>query len=236
MLCKKQHRLTSRAYASNDIRGQSDHAQPGHRNITVSHEGIQSDRLSNSMSQTRRRITHVLPHDDTEIRAHPFFKGINWQKLHTTKAPFVPEGLRGADDTKYFEEDSYQISIDNSSSANNDPPPPMVTNAVTPPGRNKEVDSKKRARDKLLRDPVHGQELLALRKEVAFWGYTYRRPKTLDSLSNEVTGRRRVTLAGSAGTTPAAMTRRTMPNCELRVSANDGEYSGSTLNEEMSEI
>ncbi len=38
---------------------------------------------------------------------------------------------------------------------------------------------KKRARDKLLRDPVVGRKVLEIRKKHAFFGYTYRRPKAV---------------------------------------------------------
>lgn len=38
---------------------------------------------------------------------------------------------------------------------------------------------KKRARDKMLRDPVVGRKVMEVRKKKAFFGYTYRRPKPL---------------------------------------------------------
>ena len=37
-----------------------------------------------------------------EIKAHPFFKGFNWEKIRETTAPFIPE-LKSDVDTKYFE-------------------------------------------------------------------------------------------------------------------------------------
>lgn len=43
-----------------------------------------------------------------------------------------------------------------------------------PPKQRKE---KKRPRDKLLRDPVVGRQVMEIRKKGAFFGYTYRRPK-----------------------------------------------------------
>ena len=36
-----------------------------------------------------------------EIKAHPFFKGIDWDRLRLMKAPFIPE-LRSITDTSYF--------------------------------------------------------------------------------------------------------------------------------------
>ena len=41
-----------------------------------------------------------------EIKAHPFFKGINWQKIKEMKPPFIPE-LKNDYDNKYFDEFKY---------------------------------------------------------------------------------------------------------------------------------
>lgn len=51
---------------------------------------------------------------------------------------------------------------------------------------------KKRARDKMLRDPDLGKKVLELRKKGAFLGYTYRRPKLLLDFLDEVVQRRPV--------------------------------------------
>ena len=53
--------------------------------------------------------------------------------------------------------------------------------ALLPKGRKE----KKRARDKLLRDPEVGRRVLEIRKKRAFFGYTYRRPKPLGWLEQE---------------------------------------------------
>ena len=37
-----------------------------------------------------------------EIKAHPFFKGIDWDNIRNTKAPFIPD-IKNDYDTKYFE-------------------------------------------------------------------------------------------------------------------------------------
>jgi hypothetical protein len=42
----------------------------------------------------------------SEIKAHPFFKGINWLKIREMKPPFIPE-LKNDFDTKYFEHFMY---------------------------------------------------------------------------------------------------------------------------------
>jgi len=41
-----------------------------------------------------------------EIKAHPFFKGINWLKIKEMKPPFIPQ-LKNDYDTKYFEHYDY---------------------------------------------------------------------------------------------------------------------------------
>ena len=42
----------------------------------------------------------------SEIKAHPFFKGINWMKIKEMKPPFIPK-LDNDYDTKYFEKYDY---------------------------------------------------------------------------------------------------------------------------------
>lgn len=54
-----------------------------------------------------------------------------------------------------------------------------------------ERKEKKRPRDKMLRDPVVGRKVLELRKKGAFFGYTYRRPKSV-VLEGSLGGRGRV--------------------------------------------
>ncbi|KAF8455511.1 kinase-like domain-containing protein [Terfezia claveryi] len=244
LLCEKQHRLTAKAYAQNGFHARNDHSEGvnGYGGyIAFNDILLQEERAANRADRIVQRAIHVLPHDGMEVRAHPFFKGIDWQKLHTITPPFVPEGLNGADDTKYFEEESYQSTSIVSNSANQQLPQPNFSDVheTQPPEQNNELNMKKRARDKLLRDPIHGKELLELRKEVAFWGYTYRRPKTLDPRASEVTGRRRVTLAGSARAHYAAPGRPlhgAARTNETRDGANSGEYSGTTLDGEESEL
>ncbi|EME42181.1 hypothetical protein DOTSEDRAFT_36105 [Dothistroma septosporum NZE10] len=48
-----------------------------------------------------------------------------------------------------------------------------------PPGVRQKKE-RKRARDKMLRDPTVGKQCMELRKRGAFFGYTYRRPRTLE--------------------------------------------------------
>ncbi|KAK1072478.1 hypothetical protein LTR74_002514 [Friedmanniomyces endolithicus] len=56
-----------------------------------------------------------------------------------------------------------------------------VQHGVDPRGL-KGKKEKKRARDKLLRDPVVGKKVMEIRKKGAFFGYSYRRPKALGEM------------------------------------------------------
>ena len=42
-----------------------------------------------------------------EIKAHPFFKKVDWDNIRNTRAPFIPE-LKNDYDTKYFEDFKYE--------------------------------------------------------------------------------------------------------------------------------
>lgn len=88
--------------------------------------------------------------DASEIKLHPWFKGIDWENLHKKTPPFRPQ-LSSEIDTRYFED-----NIDD--------------NPLAPPGG--EVERK--PKDPMLRDKNHGKEILKMRKELAFKGYTYK--------------------------------------------------------------
>ena len=83
-----------------------------------------------------------------EIKAHPWFRGIDFATLHLQTPPFVPQ-LTSSTDTQYFEDD-----IDD-----NPLPAPEAAPGAPP------VDSTK---DPMLRDPVQGAHLLDVRKQLAF--------------------------------------------------------------------
>ncbi|KAI5797947.1 serine/threonine-protein kinase cbk1 [Peziza echinospora] len=236
LLCERQHRITSRTYAMNDNMSTPRIRQGVYRNNTSVHHGRHTS-----------SINHVLPHDGVEIKSHPFFRGIKWHKLHTMKAPFIPEGLSGDDDTKYFDEESYDSSEGSTSPIELSPqigapttPLPDQADALqqmpdiggpgpTCPAEVKnEIKVVKRPRDKLLRDAVHGPELLDLRKE------------TLDGSGAEVTGKRRVTLAGCAGFAPHTLSSSRVGQVDGQVArdkkntAGAGEFSGTTIDAEES--
>jgi protein-serine/threonine kinase len=47
---------------------------------------------------------YVFPYDAEDIKAHRWFRGVPWERLHELSPPFTPK-LRADDDTHYFEED-----------------------------------------------------------------------------------------------------------------------------------
>jgi protein-serine/threonine kinase len=144
----------------------------------------------------------VYPNDAEDIKAHPFFRNIQWSTLHMSRPPFVPRVHGGQSITKYFDDENDIMSasdhLDSSSYEVVEElvEPKLEDHNITPtaePGvtapqspheqvcntfqkvrrRRKE---KKRPRDKMLRDPHVGRAVLELRKKGAFVGYTYRRP------------------------------------------------------------
>ena len=95
-----------------------------------------------------RQMSAVLEEDVGMIQAHPWFDGVDWATLHEQEPPFRPR-LEGELDTKYFEDNQKDEVL----SPNREP----------------------RARDILLRDKQHGADVLAIRRQMAFKGYTFRK-------------------------------------------------------------
>lgn len=46
---------------------------------------------------------YVFPNDAADIKAHPFFRGIQWNQLHLTQPPMIPR-VKSWEDTRYFED------------------------------------------------------------------------------------------------------------------------------------
>ncbi|KAF1840324.1 Serine/threonine-protein kinase-like protein cbk1 [Cucurbitaria berberidis CBS 394.84] len=52
----------------------------------------------------------VFPNDAEDIKAHPFFRNIQWSTLHMTRPPFVPRVHGGQVITKYFDDEAEILS------------------------------------------------------------------------------------------------------------------------------
>ncbi|KAL9611981.1 MAG: hypothetical protein Q9167_003421 [Letrouitia subvulpina] len=102
ILQEKEHRLCSTVYKQNDYR--------------VSQYGSHHLVATRADKQSRDYRGHFVYADDAEdIKAHPFFHGLSWERLHLSRPPFVPN-VKGRDDTKYFDEDEPISDIDDASS------------------------------------------------------------------------------------------------------------------------
>ncbi|KAK7005676.1 kinase-like protein [Favolaschia claudopus] len=144
----------------------------------VSHEGVNlmqqllcepEDRLGsqasasvsrpNSMVVQARRSGFMAqsgsPDGANLIKAHPWFRGIDWLNIHRYPAPYHPE-LRAPEDTRHFDPDI--------------PAEPLA------PANGAPADA---TRDPLLRHEVHGAEILDVRKALAFAGFTHKSPRVI---------------------------------------------------------
>ncbi|KAL1743858.1 kinase-like domain-containing protein [Schizophyllum fasciatum] len=99
--------------------------------------------------------SHSGPDGADLIKAHPWFRGIDWANIHRYPAPYRPE-LRNPDDTRHFDPDI--------------PPEPLA------PANGAPADA---TRDPMLLDKVHGAEILSVRKKLAFAGFTHKSPRAV---------------------------------------------------------
>jgi len=148
----------------------------------VSHEGVDimqqllcepEDRLGsqssasitrpNSMMLQARRSMLVSSSNNSHredganiIKAHPWFKGIDWLNIHKYPAPYKPE-LQTPEDTRHFDSDI--------------PPEPLA------PANGAPADA---TRDPLLLNKAHGAEIMDVRKALAFAGFTHKSPRVIE--------------------------------------------------------
>lgn len=156
----------------------------------------------------------VYPDDADDLKNHPFFYGIPWDNMQEFTPPFVPR-VQSWEDTKYFDDEGPISDIESATSEDSGhairletplldpgchqqesqrivpedrnssvavqtktlPPPPYI--------KSKKPKEKKRPRDKILRDPNCGKVALQMRKDSAFIGYGYSKPKRLSEVIEE---------------------------------------------------
>ncbi|KAJ5105360.1 hypothetical protein NUU61_002707 [Penicillium alfredii] len=89
ILQEREFRLCSQQYQANDILG----ARP----IPI--------QFLYSMDPRYRDVPsyYVYPNDATDIKAHPFFRGIPWNDLHLMQPPLIPR-VKSWEDTRYFDD------------------------------------------------------------------------------------------------------------------------------------
>lgn len=64
----------------------------------------QSQQASDRPAQTNFADRFVFPYDAEDLKAHRWFKGVPWERLHEIDPPFVPM-IRSPDDTQYFNDE-----------------------------------------------------------------------------------------------------------------------------------
>ncbi|KAF8628866.1 hypothetical protein AX15_003656 [Amanita polypyramis BW_CC] len=92
------------------------------------------------------------------IKAHPWFRDIDWINIRRYPAPYRPE-LHSPEDTRHFDSDI--------------PPEPLA------PANGVPADA---TRDPILRNRTHGEEILNVRKAYAFAGFTHKSPRAITHL------------------------------------------------------
>ncbi|KAL8908040.1 MAG: hypothetical protein Q9171_005621 [Xanthocarpia ochracea] len=101
LLQEKEHRLCSKQYRQNDY--QLARLGPGHLVPT------RTDKQSQDYQGH-----FVYANDAADIKSHPFFHGLSWDRLYLSRPPFVPD-VKGRDDTKYFDEEEPVSDVDDGS-------------------------------------------------------------------------------------------------------------------------
>ncbi|KNG85017.1 putative protein kinase [Aspergillus nomiae NRRL 13137] len=206
LLQEKEYRLSCDAYRQNDVLNSRS---------TARHLLSSIDPQSRSY-----RNFYVYPNDAADIKAHPFFRGIKWEQLHQSSPPFVPKVKGWEDTRYFEDAgsvvDNDDISITTDAQGSSDgaddtghklklmqnqaesrqrqkgPVPNENTSIVKEPSAKalKRQKNSKRPRDKMLRDKRIQKTVLKIRKEGAFVGYTYRRPKAVAMAFAPERGRR----------------------------------------------
>ncbi|KAI9738815.1 MAG: hypothetical protein M1834_008322 [Cirrosporium novae-zelandiae] len=107
LLQDRENRLCSSAYDQNDYTAYYINRPPAHIFKT------RADRDAIDFQGF-----HVFPDDARDIKAHPFFRNLMWDKLHRARPPFVPR-VKNWEDTKYFDDDDDEpiSDIDSESSS-----------------------------------------------------------------------------------------------------------------------
>lgn len=92
LLDDRQNRLSCKRYRENDW--------------------VFRDKATGTRRYRNLRVTgHIVyPNDAEDIKAHPFFRHIQWSTLHLTRPPFVPRVHGSQPITKYFDDEAEIMS------------------------------------------------------------------------------------------------------------------------------
>ncbi|OIW35081.1 kinase-like protein, partial [Coniochaeta ligniaria NRRL 30616] len=97
----KEDRLSSKRYKFKDLTS----ASPSFANIATASSSRPGGAAAAGHSGPKDFSgRYVFPNDAEDIKAHKWFRGIPWDRLHQLEPPFVPR-IRSVDDTHYFDEE-----------------------------------------------------------------------------------------------------------------------------------
>ncbi|EFX03554.1 serine/threonine-protein kinase cbk1 [Grosmannia clavigera kw1407] len=116
--CDKSERLCSKRYLLKDAAASSLASSSYLQSIQNGLGGRNSTCIATEMGLACR---YVFPYDAEDIKAHKFFKGMPWERLHTMPPPFIPS-LRSELDTQYFDEEESISDMEESSRASSPSP------------------------------------------------------------------------------------------------------------------
>lgn len=151
LLTHKEDRLSCRRYRDNDLRGR------------------RNGRTNN------RNPYFVHPFDAEDIKNDPWFHSVPWDNIHRSIPPWLPTVKRNQDLAKWFESEDQILGTSDVLAEGDE----MGMEPGLDQEKRKKVPPAKRARDKILRDPVAGPIALEVRKRNAFLGYTWHRSDAL---------------------------------------------------------
>lgn len=106
LLCEPEDRLGSQA-SSSVVRPNSMIVQARRSALVTSSGATRGGDGAEVIkaSRARKKGFILVPNTpNTILKAHPFFRGVDWDNIHRYPAPFRPE-LRNPEDTRHFEDD-----------------------------------------------------------------------------------------------------------------------------------
>jgi len=135
----------------------------------------------NDRNRPSKPTSFVHPNDATEVKKHPFFKGVDWATVSQVVPPHIPapvtveellarrpkKEVRVVAPTDGTIEEEEEMDGDLGATTKNSMPYVV------------ELDDFQSVVQKVLPDGRKVDEFMELRKQKAFLGYTYRRPKTV---------------------------------------------------------
>lgn len=100
ILQEKEHRLCSKKYQIND--------REQMRRVSGK-AGTNTDSVRDYLG------FFVYPDDAADLKGHKFFAGVDWDTLHLTRPPYVPQ-VKNNEDTTYFDEEEPLSDVDDAPS------------------------------------------------------------------------------------------------------------------------